>query len=57
MWDFVDEWLESDWSLSSSSKYNRFGVKVNTREARMKDKLYCECDEFIEWLMVNMKFG
>ena len=55
--DFVDERPESDRSPSPPPKYNRFGVKVNTREARMKDKLYRERDELIEWLMANTKPG
>ena len=57
MRDFVDERPESDRSPSPPPKYNRFGVKVNTREARMKDKLYRERDELIEWLMANTKPG
>ena len=40
MRDFRDERDESERSPSPPPKYNRFGVKVNTREARMKDKLY-----------------
>lgn len=55
MRDFTDDRPESDRSPSPPPKYNKFGVKVNTREARMKDKLYRERDELIEWLMTNAR--
>ena len=55
--DFRDEREESDRSPSPPPKYNKFGVKVNTREARMKDKLYRERDELVEWLMANCAPG
>ena len=51
MRDFTDDRPESDRSPSPPPKYNRFGVKVNTREARMKDKILRERDELIEFLM------
>lgn len=53
MRDFKDDRPESDRSPSPPPKYNKFGVKVNTREARVKDRLYRERDELVEWLMAN----
>ena len=55
MRDFTDDRAEGDRSPSPPPKYNRFGVKVNTREARMKDKLLRERDELIDWLMENTR--
>lgn len=53
MRDFTDDRPESDRSPSPPPKYNKFGIKVNTREARVKDRLYRERDELVEWLMAN----
>ena len=53
MRDFRDDRPEGDRSPSPPPKYNKFGVKVNTREARVKDRLYRERDELVEWLMAN----
>ena len=57
MRDFRDDRAESDRSPSPPPKYDRFGVKVNTREARMKDKLFRERDELIEWLIEHVPSG